>query len=155
MITGQDEMESHSTTEARDSQVTRQVTRALAGDRKAYGQLVAIFHESIYRMVFFRTRSFMDAEDLTQDIFVRALKGLPALKDAELFRPWLFRIALNRIRDYHRKKRILVFWGSSEFQEIPTQDTETGQVPKPLNRIMKRLGTLAGFRVLSGYFLIF
>ena len=36
------------------------------------------------------------------------------------------------------KKRILVFWGSSEFQEIPTQDTETGQVPKPLNRMMKR-----------------
>ncbi len=64
-------------------------------------------------MVYYRLPSRMDAEDLTQEIFMQMIKSLPNLKDSSLLRPWLFRIAVNRIRDFHRKKRILSFFGST------------------------------------------
>jgi RNA polymerase sigma-70 factor (ECF subfamily) len=81
------------------------VERARGGDRSALGELIAEFQEDIFRMVYYRTRSRMDAEDLTQEIFLKVFDNLPALKDPRMFRSWLFRIAVNKVYDYHRKKR--------------------------------------------------
>jgi RNA polymerase sigma-70 factor (ECF subfamily) len=60
----------------------------------------------------------MDAEDLTQEVFMQMTKSLPSLRDSNLFKPWLFRIALNRIRDFHRKKSILSFSGSTAEKDV-------------------------------------
>jgi RNA polymerase sigma-70 factor (ECF subfamily) len=87
------------------------VEKARSGNRAAFDELIGIFHEDIFRMVYYRTRSQMDAEDLTQDIFLQVLKHLPNLKDVERFRPWLFSIAVNRVRDHGRKKRLMTLFG--------------------------------------------
>ena len=71
------------------------------------------FYNDIFRMVYYRLPTRMDAEDLTQEDFMQMIKSLPNLKDSSLLRPWLFRIALNRVRDFHRKKSILSFFGST------------------------------------------
>jgi len=64
-------------------------------------------------MVFYRIRSKSDAEDLTQEIFLQAFKNLPRLKQDERFKSWLFSIALNRVRDYYRKKKLRSFFMTS------------------------------------------
>lgn len=87
------------------------VESAREGNRNSFERLVDIYRESIYRLIYYRVGSRMEAEDLTQDVFIRAYQGISGLKDADLFKPWLFRIAVNRVRDYHKKKRILVFFG--------------------------------------------
>lgn len=78
--------------------------KARSGSRTAFHQLVHLYQGAVFRMVYIRVRSQMDAEDLTQDIFLQAFNRLHRLKEAEKFRSWLFRIALNRVRDFHRRK---------------------------------------------------
>jgi RNA polymerase sigma-70 factor (ECF subfamily) len=94
------------------SQVAAVVERARAGSRTAFEQLVDLFQGDIFRMAYYRTRSSMDAEDLTQEIFMQAFKNLGRLRMAERFRGWLFKIALNRIRDFNRKKKFRALFGA-------------------------------------------
>ena len=88
------------------------VKQAKAGDKNAFGELVNLFHQEIFRTVYYRTRDRMNAEDITQEIFIKAYKHLPKLKQAERFRPWLYRITLNQIRDFYRKKQIMAIFGT-------------------------------------------
>ena len=82
------------------------VESARSGERKSLEELAALFYEEIFRVVYYRTGSRMDAEDLTQEIFVEMSASLNRLRDPASFKPWLYRIALNRVRDFHRKKRL-------------------------------------------------
>jgi RNA polymerase sigma-70 factor (ECF subfamily) len=84
------------------------VNEARGGSKTAFEQLVGLYHEDIFRMAYYRTRSRMDAEDLTQEIFMRAFKNLRRLKHAARFRGWLYSIALNQVRDFHRKRRFAI-----------------------------------------------
>ncbi|MDM8525597.1 RNA polymerase sigma factor [Desulfococcaceae bacterium HSG8] len=114
----------------RKDQISELVEDARAGNRMAADQLVSLFHEDIFRMVYYRTSSRMDAEDLTQDIFVQMFKNLRSLKDAGRFRAWLFRIALNRIRDFYRKKSVMAFWGTTvEFDDTDHSDAVPHETP--------------------------
>ncbi len=95
-------------------QVSTLVERAKGGDSLAFEKLMELHQDEIFRLVFFRTRSRMDSEDLTQDIFMSAFRYLPQLKESDRFRPWLYRIALNRVHDFHRKNKLLAFFGMAE-----------------------------------------
>jgi RNA polymerase sigma-70 factor, ECF subfamily len=119
---------------AAGSAIQQWVEQARGGDRQAFHRLVDRFQPGIFRMIYYRTRSRMDAEDLTQDVFLQAYRHLGRLKSTGVFRSWLYRIAVNRVRDHHRKKRFrsLFHFGSLDdetFQEtealaVPSQDTE-------------------------------
>ena len=75
------------------------VQDARNGDAVAFHQLVDLYQPSIFRMVYYRIRSKMDAEDITQDVFLKAYENLGKLKSADVFRSWLYRIAANRGRE--------------------------------------------------------
>jgi RNA polymerase sigma-70 factor (ECF subfamily) len=87
-------------------QLTSLIEEARNGNRFAFQQLIDHFQHDIYRMVFFRTRSRMDAEDLTQDVFIKAYQNISSLREADRFRSWLYRIAVNRVRDFHRQQKV-------------------------------------------------
>ena len=97
-----------------ENPITHLVEQARIGNKASLEELVDHFYGDIFRTVYFRVPSRMDAEDLTQDIFMKMVKGLPHLKDSRMLKPWLFRIALNRIRDFYRKKSVLSFFGSTD-----------------------------------------
>ena len=82
------------------------VLAAMEDNRFAFQQLMDMHQEKIYRMIFFRIRSRLDAEDICQDVFIQAFKNLKRMKDPERFTGWLFRIAANRIKDHFRKKKV-------------------------------------------------
>lgn len=107
---------------ANASEVTTLVQEAITGNRFAFSQLINIFQNDVFKMVFYRTRSQMDAEDLTQDIFLQAFKNLSKLKSIEKFKSWLFSIAINRIRDFYRKKR---------FRDLFSSELKTDEEMKP------------------------
>ena len=75
----------------------------------------------------------MDAEDLTQEIFIKMINCLPGLKDSNRFRAWLFKMTLNRIRDFHRKKNILAFFGTSK--EIEAINPGAPNSESPLTKL--------------------
>lgn len=98
------------------------VEQARNGDRQAFHRLVDHFQPEIFRMVYYRTRLRMDAEDLTQDVFLRAYKHIRRLESPKLFRSWLYRIAVNRVRDHYRTQRVKSLLGmasmsSDDFHE--------------------------------------
>jgi RNA polymerase sigma-70 factor (ECF subfamily) len=111
-------------------QVISLVKKARAGDRAAFAQLISLFWEDVFRLVYYRTRSSMDAEDLTQEIFLRAFRNILRLKEVDRFRPWLFRIAVNRVRDFHRKKRFQSLF--SHFEDHEDSVTENGACCNPV-----------------------
>lgn len=129
-----------SNTQKRDSesQVTLLVDKAREGNVIAFNQIMTIFQEDIFRMVYYRTRSQTDTEDITQDIFLKAYKNLPRLKDVNRFRSWLFRIAINRVRDFYRKKRLLNLF--KDFSE--DQDTylaaDVSEPPEAVDTLIKK-----------------
>jgi RNA polymerase sigma-70 factor (ECF subfamily) len=121
------------------SQVTALVNHARAGNKSAFEQLVDLFHEDIFRMVYYRTRARMDAEDITQEIFLNAFKSLSKLKKVERFRIWLFRIGLNRISDYYRKKRVRAIFGVySDDDNIDQSDTTRNIQPEAMDNLLKQ-----------------
>ena len=82
------------------------VSRAIKGDGEAFAQLYEEYSNKIYRYVYLRVGNQTEAEDLTQEVFVKALEGIRAYKWRNLpFASWLFRIAHNHVIDYCRKSR--------------------------------------------------
>ncbi|MDI6823320.1 MAG: RNA polymerase sigma factor [Bacillota bacterium] len=78
------------------------VVRARRGDREAAGALVSAFYGRIFAFIYRSTGSAGLAQDLTQETFLRMWQGLPTLAEPGRFRPWLYRIACNVVKDHHR-----------------------------------------------------
>jgi RNA polymerase sigma-70 factor (ECF subfamily) len=62
--------------------------------------------ELIFRVCLGHARNYAEAEDLTQEVYLRAHRGLARLKDPSLAREWLLRIARNACLDHHKKNRL-------------------------------------------------
>ena len=78
------------------------------GDRAAFDTLVRRHQRGVWRMVRRYLKSDADASDVTQQVFVRAFRGLAAFRGAASVRSWLYRIAINCslswIRDHKREQ---------------------------------------------------
>lgn len=80
-----------------------------AGDRDAFADVVDRYQEAIQRYLLRLTGDYELARDATQDTFIQAYKSI--LKtDSELsLKAWLYSIAANNARQYHRRKKVLSF----------------------------------------------
>lgn len=81
------------------------VRRVRDGDRDAYRVLVDRYAPMVFGIVHRYCGLPSDAEDLAQEIFVRAYEALPEFRGDAAFSSWLYRIALNRCRDHARSVR--------------------------------------------------
>ncbi len=81
------------------------VRRAKEGDQNAFAQLYEEHFDKIYRYVAFKIGDKIEAEDMTQQVFLNALQSISSFKWKGIsFAAWLFRIAHNQMVDYLRKK---------------------------------------------------
>lgn len=71
-------------------------------DHEQAEQLVARYGQTIYRMAYARTGSREDAEDITQETFLRLVRTNPAFRDEEHRKAWLLRVAANCAGDLFR-----------------------------------------------------
>lgn len=86
-------------------QITELVRRVLEGDTQAF----EIIYQNTYRQIYYTCMSFLKNEqnvyDVMQDTYITALTHLQQLQNPERLVPWLNQIAVNRCRDYLRKKQ--------------------------------------------------
>lgn len=76
------------------------VGRATGGDIDAFGDLYSIYLDPIYRYVFYHVKDKMTAEDITEEVFIKAWKAIDSCKGKErTFSSWLYRIAHNQTID--------------------------------------------------------
>lgn len=69
--------------------------QAQAGDLAAFDELVRRYHGMIYCYLYRTCRNSADAEEMTQESFVKAWEGLKGFRGAASFKTWLYRIATN------------------------------------------------------------
>jgi RNA polymerase sigma-70 factor, ECF subfamily len=80
------------------------VERARRGEAEAVAELYRLHSPAIFRYFFFRVRERAMAEDLTGEVFVKMVEGLPRYEErGHPITAWLFRIAHDRFVDHHRR----------------------------------------------------
>lgn len=81
------------------------VNKARTGDKDALTKLYGVFREKIYRYVFFKCGNHADAEDITNEVFLRMIQSIANFQWKGIgFSSWLFKIASNLVIDYYRNK---------------------------------------------------
>jgi RNA polymerase sigma-70 factor (ECF subfamily) len=80
------------------------VVRAVAGDAGAFADLVARHHAACLRYAAHLLGDRMEAEDVVQETLLRAYRSLGRYQERQQFRPWLFRILVNRCRTAATRK---------------------------------------------------
>lgn len=83
------------------------ISLAREGHQNAFRQLYDTHRETVYRLAYRYVRSRQDAEDIMQDTFIKAFRGLQSFnrKNDAAFSSWLSRICINNALDLIRKKK--------------------------------------------------
>jgi RNA polymerase sigma-70 factor (ECF subfamily) len=79
------------------------VERVLQGDREAFAALVDTYKGAIFNLAFRMTDSYQDADDLSQETFIRAYRNLRQFDPRKRFFTWIYTIGLNLIRNHLKK----------------------------------------------------
>ena len=85
----------------RDS-AQRVVERARAGDTRAFAELVDRYAKAVLSLCYASLLNPTDAEDVTQEVFLAAWRGLPRFRQEASFATWLFALARNACVDFAR-----------------------------------------------------
>jgi RNA polymerase sigma-70 factor, ECF subfamily len=94
--------------------------RAAEGDTSAFGQLVARYQRPMAAVVSRMTRRSDDVDDIVQELFLRAWRGLPRFRGESQFSTWLYRIAVNTAIKHKQRAR------PELTQALPTEETGGG-----------------------------
>jgi RNA polymerase sigma-70 factor (ECF subfamily) len=113
-----------------ESELLCLVIRAQQGDREAFGALAREFEPAVFGIVFRRLRNSAEAVEVTQDVFLRAMRKLSQLREPERFVGWLKRIAVRlAINRAVRRPR--------ETFQPPETLTVLAQRPSPVERVLQ------------------
>lgn len=105
-----------------DEKLKDLVERAKRYDTEAFGELYDLYFDKIYNYVFYKVGDTIEAEDLTEQVFLKALESIRSFAwRGAPFSAWLFRIAGNLVVDYYRKRsRMTTVPIDSSFKDILT-----------------------------------
>lgn len=103
----------------RSAEDHRLIESAITGNEKAYQKLMMKYRKSVYYLIFKMVRNPQDAEDLTQETFVKAFSSLAKFDTRYAFSTWIFKIASNNTIDFIRKQRMQTY---SINESINTED---------------------------------
>ncbi len=138
-----------------DEQFIKQVKN---GDAEAFGKLYDQYAEVIFRYVYSHLENRLDAEDLTEEIFLRAWRALPKYDERGLpFSAFLFRIARNSLIDYYRQKKVVSSLDDMDVQSHESSPEEAVDINIENHDLRKTIAELREdyrnvliFRFLSG-----
>ncbi|MGQ0849756.1 MAG: RNA polymerase sigma factor [Actinomycetota bacterium] len=120
--------------EGRPLQEQTLVNRAKEGDPKAYEELVRVHQGVALRVAYLVLRDAAEAEDATQEAFMKAFRALHRFRAGAEFRPWLLRIvrneALNRRRSSIRRAALLLRAGADVVSGEAAPSPETASLER-------------------------
>ena len=125
-----------------DREVDQQlVERAQRGDKHAFELLVAKYQRRLGRLISRFVRNAAEAEDVTQDAFIKAYRALPAFRGDSAFYTWLYRIGINTAKN-HLVARARRAPTSTQFDAEEAEDFEDAvllhEVATPENELMSK-----------------
>lgn len=127
-----------------DGQERDLVQRARSGDQQALAEVYDLYFPRIYRYALARTGNAAEAEDITEEVFVRVLGAIGAFEWRQApFAAWIFRIARNQVVSHARKN-------GARRQDATLGDSIADPAPDPLARVEDRLSIEQIFEVARG-----
>ncbi len=102
------------------------VERCLGGEETAWEDLVKVYTRRVYAICYRFTGSDLEAQDLTQDVFLRVFRSLKSFRAGEgTFAVWLSRLARNLLIDHYRRSKLERASTSIE-EQLPVLEAKTG-----------------------------
>ena len=111
------------------------IVEAQAGDRSSFAELIDRYYMTVYRFAFKWCRSKEDAEDITQEVFIKLADKLHLFDQRSRFTSWLYRVTINCAKDYVRRSSR---WTSRKVPEPPVNDFVSSPDPGPENNVIAR-----------------
>src|SRR5215475_2986556 len=88
-----------------EAEFTLLLERAIAGDVSAFEQVITRYERRVFSLAWRLLGSFEDAQDASQEVFLRTFRFLHRFDKSRPFEPWLVRMTVNVCRDLGRKRR--------------------------------------------------
>src|SRR5690606_13085616 len=109
------------------------IRRCLRGDSQAWDELFDLHYSPTARFIYQLAPdiSVDDADELCQDVFLAVIRNLNSFSGRSQFRTWLFRIALNKTRDFRQKRGADKRGGGRTTVSLDAEDPVSGLVPNP------------------------
>jgi RNA polymerase sigma-70 factor (ECF subfamily) len=140
------------------------IRRYQMGDELAIGALIRRYQNYVYRLCYLVMRTEQDAEDMTQETFVRAFQALPRfeIREGISFEAWLYRIAVNRCRSRLRRKWYQVLpWPSpppritadlaAQPDQLMLQDERRSEILAAINTLGEKHRLVVILRYYAGF----
>lgn len=83
------------------------ISQCIAGNEDAVEQLIRQYETGVFRLALSVVGDQTEANEVTQETFISALRSLPSYQEKQSFKAWLYIIALNHSRSHLRKRKIL------------------------------------------------
>jgi RNA polymerase sigma-70 factor (ECF subfamily) len=130
------------------------VQRAKREDMAAYDELVRRYQERVYASIYHMTSNHEDANDLTQEAFIKAYRALRTFKGESTFYTWVYRIAVNKTINFlkQRKSRVQMSLNDMDFNaehdpdlvalishNTPRRDLGLAELHEKLNAALQKL----------------
>ncbi len=93
------------------------ITLFQGGDQKAFRILVERYQERIRNLIYSILNRDDVVDDLAQEIFIRLYQALPKFRFESSFYTWLYRIAVNKVRDEMRRKKVKRFFSLQKLMD--------------------------------------
>ncbi len=133
------------------------IKRAKKGEVSAFAELVEIFESDIFTYCLFILKNREDAEDLTQETFLKAFVNIQSLKKEEDFKFWLLRIARNSC--FKKLRRMKLERSQTNFEqervikidEEVIKDEKKEKLTQAIDKLNKRDKEILILRDIEGY----
>ena len=119
------------------------IEKFLRGDIKSYNELVHRHQGWVRGMTLNIVKNTQDAEDISQDVFVKVYFGLNYFRFESEFKTWLYRVVINKINNHFRKQKLRSVF-SAELKEEMSEDA--GSSTSNENRLFEMTPKLPRFQ---------
>lgn len=127
----------HSSTEAADTPDERAlIARCRRGDAAAWDELFERYYDPVGRFVFQYSPAFTreDVEEITQEVFLAIVRNIDSFRGNSAFQTWIFRIAINKARDFIQHKSAAKRGKGMEHVPLDVSNPNNGtplEIPSP------------------------
>lgn len=135
------------------------ICRILEGDVQSFSSLVNKYYSRIYSFLYKMNISREDAEDLAQEVFIKVYNNLYKYDDRWNFSTWIFRVAINTLKDFRKRKGIKTEELTESHAAIESQSPEAymenraqhEMIAKMFNALNEETRTMMVLRYFHGF----
>ncbi|HEV3413284.1 MAG TPA: sigma-70 family RNA polymerase sigma factor [Puia sp.] len=128
---------------------TEIIKRVLGGEQALFSQLVQRYQQYVFTLVFRFTDNREDAEEISQDVFVKAYRSLADFRGEAKFSTWLYTIVRTSCITFLRKKRLVTSSLDNERTFLQVESKESGFTANAIEQKSKHAMVNAAIRLLS------